>query len=200
MCLWNSRSLSLSSSFSFSFLHFSETGKVKTLPPPNGHARILVNAEIYGRSLTEKNLPRLNMVNDRGQEHYDTVTEEEKCTPLRGKASRISVDDLLETLMKFLIFEGCSKDQQAYFLERKFNQMPMEEFQEIGVAYQQAHGLRPNDQSVAEQFSSGHERVASMQAWKILVQDTVSVLKKMPLAERSVYITSLGKFPIGMHA
>ena len=54
-CLWSSRSLSLSSSFSsssfFSFLHFLETGKVKTPPPPNGHARILVNAEIYERSL-----------------------------------------------------------------------------------------------------------------------------------------------------
>ena len=36
-------------------------------------------------------------VNDRGQEHDDTVTEEEKCTPLRGKASRISVDDLMAT-------------------------------------------------------------------------------------------------------
>ena len=37
--------------FSFSSLHFLETGKVKTPPPPNGHARILVNAEVYGRSL-----------------------------------------------------------------------------------------------------------------------------------------------------
>ena len=56
-CLWNSRSLPLSSFssfflfFSFSFLHFLETGKVKNPPPPNGHARILVNAKIYGRSL-----------------------------------------------------------------------------------------------------------------------------------------------------
>ena len=59
-CLWSSRSLSLSSSFSsfflsfffFSFIHFLETGKVNPPPPPpNGHARILVNAEIYGRSL-----------------------------------------------------------------------------------------------------------------------------------------------------
>ena len=38
--------------FFFSFLHFLETGKVKPLPPPpNGHTRILANAEIYGRSL-----------------------------------------------------------------------------------------------------------------------------------------------------
>ena len=49
--------MSLSSSFSsfflslFSFLHFLETGKDNSPPPQNGHARILVNAEIYGRSL-----------------------------------------------------------------------------------------------------------------------------------------------------
>ena len=59
-CLWISRSSSLSSIlffflfFYFFFLHILETGKVKTPPPPNGHARILVNAEIYGRSLTNK--------------------------------------------------------------------------------------------------------------------------------------------------
>ena len=59
-CLWSSCSLPLSSSFrlSFSFFFsfiftFLETGKVKTPPPPNGHARILVNAEIYGRSLRQ---------------------------------------------------------------------------------------------------------------------------------------------------
>ena len=37
--------------FSFSFLHYLETGKVKP-PPPNGHARILVNAEISGGSFS----------------------------------------------------------------------------------------------------------------------------------------------------
>ena len=39
--------------FFFSFLHFLETGKVNPPPPPspNGHARILANAEIYGQSL-----------------------------------------------------------------------------------------------------------------------------------------------------
>ena len=37
-------------SFSFSFSTFLETGMVKT-PPPNGHARFLANANVYGRSL-----------------------------------------------------------------------------------------------------------------------------------------------------
>ena len=55
-------------------------------------------------------------VNAKGQEHDDTVRkEEEKCTPLLGKASRISVDDLLETVMKFLNFKGCSKDHLLIF-------------------------------------------------------------------------------------
>ena len=39
----------LSFFFFFSFLHFLETGQ--NPPPPNGHARILANADIYGRSL-----------------------------------------------------------------------------------------------------------------------------------------------------
>ena len=49
-------------------------------------------------------------------------------------------------------------------------------------------------ESISTRYSLGakeddhEERVASMQTWKISVQDTVSVLKKMNLAERSVYI------------
>ena len=41
------------SSFFFFFFHFYifRNGQGQTPPPPNGHARILVNAEIYGRSL-----------------------------------------------------------------------------------------------------------------------------------------------------
>ena len=62
LCLWSSRSLSLSSSFSsfffflFHFLHFLETGKVNPPPPPpNGHAHILVKCgKIYGRSLSNR--------------------------------------------------------------------------------------------------------------------------------------------------
>ena len=66
---------------------------------------------------------------NRGEEHDDMVTEEEgKCTPLRGKASRISVNDLLETLMKFLNFEGGSKDQKAYFVERSSPRCPWKTF------------------------------------------------------------------------
>ena len=39
---------------SFIFFHILETGNVKT-PSPNGHARILANTEIYGRSLMMRN-------------------------------------------------------------------------------------------------------------------------------------------------
>ena len=69
-CLWSLCSLPLSSSFHLSFFlvfffffifTFLETGKVKTPPPPNGHARILVNAEIYGRSLTSLKLFQLGV-------------------------------------------------------------------------------------------------------------------------------------------
>ena len=45
--------VSFSSFFLYFFiLQFLETGKVNPPPPPpNGHARILANAEIYGRSV-----------------------------------------------------------------------------------------------------------------------------------------------------
>ena len=42
-------------SFLFSFLHLLETGKINP-PPPNEHARILANAEFYGRSLSHASL------------------------------------------------------------------------------------------------------------------------------------------------
>ena len=53
LCLFLLLFVFLSFLFLFFFVIFTflETGKVKTPPPPNGHARILVNAEIYGRSL-----------------------------------------------------------------------------------------------------------------------------------------------------
>ena len=49
-------SLSSFSSFFFFFFFFFiftffRNGQGQNPPPPNGHARILVNAEIYGRSL-----------------------------------------------------------------------------------------------------------------------------------------------------
>ena len=53
---WSSHSLFLSSSFSFSLFIFLETGKVNPPPPrapPTGHARVLPNAEVYGRSFAE---------------------------------------------------------------------------------------------------------------------------------------------------
>ena len=57
-CLWSSRSLSLFYSFSSFFLFFILTffrnGQGQNPPPPNGHARIFLNAEIYRRSLRRK--------------------------------------------------------------------------------------------------------------------------------------------------
>ena len=53
-----------------------------------------------------------------------------------------SLDSFVDTLLKFLIFEGCSKEQKTYFLERKFVQLSFYEFQEVGVAFQEAHGCR----------------------------------------------------------
>ena len=101
-----------------------------------------------------------------------------------------SLDSLVDTLLKFLIFEGCSKEQKPYFLERKFVQLSFDEFQELGVAFQQAHCYRhtgkdriPKAESI--DFDDDNQ---SMQTWKISVQDTVAVLKKKPLKERFDYV------------
>ena len=65
-------------------------------------------------------------------------------------------------------------------------QLSFDEFQELGVAFQQAHGCRhtgkdriPKAESV--DFDDDNQ---SMQTWKISVQDTVAVLKKKPFKER----------------
>ena len=84
-----------------------------------------------------------------------------------------SVDSFVDTLLKFLIFEGCSKRQKTYFLERKFVQLSFDEFQEVGVAFQEAHGCRhtgkdriPKAESV--DFDDDNQ---SMQTWKTSVQE-----------------------------
>ena len=104
----------------------------------------------------------------------------------RPSKSKVPVDIVLEILQKFLIFEGCSKDLKAHFLERKFTQMSFDEFQELGVAFQQAHGRKSTDRvNMPDSADCDHDEnhSSSMQAWKVSVHDTVASLKKMPLVK-----------------
>ena len=62
--------------------------------------------------------------------------------------------------------------------------MSFDEFQELGVAFQQAHGRKSTDRvNMPESVDCDHDEKhsSSMQAWKVSVRDTVASLKKMPL-------------------
>ena len=101
----------------------------------------------------------------------DGHSESELCGDFttRPSKSKVPVDIVLEILQKFLIFEGCSKDLKAHFLERKFTQMSFDEFQELGVAFQQAHGRKSTDRvSMPDSADCDHDEnhSSSMQAWK----------------------------------
>ena len=48
--------------------------------------------------------------------------------------------DLVKTLIKYLVLESCSNDMRTFLIEHKVSALTLEDFQEIGVAYQEAHG------------------------------------------------------------
>ena len=52
----------------------------------------------------------------------------------------LTVDDTIEILVKYLILEGCTPELRTHFLERKVRTLDVEEIQELGVAFQAAHG------------------------------------------------------------
>ena len=52
----------------------------------------------------------------------------------------LTVDDMIEILVKYLILEGCTPELRTHFLKRKVRTLDVEEFQELGVAFQAAHG------------------------------------------------------------
>ena len=118
----------------------------------------------------------------------DGHSESELCGDFttRPSKSKVPVDIVLEILQKFLIFEGCSKDLKAHFLERKFTQMSFDEFQELGAAFQQAHDRKSTDRvNMPDSADCDHDEnhSSSTQAWKVSVHDTVASLKKMPLVK-----------------
>ena len=99
--------------------------------------------------------------------------------------------NIIETLIKYLIFEGCSHDLRAHFLEHKLAKMSLEEFQELGGAYQAAHGRQ---KKITSRIGDDPEkpieaaRDSSMQAWRVSVEDTLSLLRKLPTSQRRTYV------------
>ena len=106
----------------------------------------------------------------------------------------LTVDDMIEILVKYLILEGCTPELRTHFLERKVRTLDVEEFQELGVAFQAAHGRAKHVDFSADRKkfgSASHEDDSStMLAWKVEVKREAAELDKitkMSLKERRSY-------------
>ena len=94
----------------------------------------------------------------------------------------LTVDDTIEILVKYLILEGCTPELRTHFLERKVRTLDVEEFQELGVAFQAAHGRAKHVDFSADRKkfgSASHEDDSStMLAWKVEVKREAAELGK----------------------
>ena len=100
----------------------------------------------------------------------------------------VTLDDMIEILVKYLILEGCTPELRTHFLERKVRTLDVEEFQELGVAFQAAHG-----RAKRVDFSADHKKFGSASyeddtstilAWKVEVKREaaeIGKITKMPL-------------------
>ena len=93
-----------------------------------------------------------------------------------------------------LILEGCTRELRTHFLERKVRTLDVEEFQELGVAFQAAHGRAKHVDFSADRKkfgSASHEDDSStMLDWKVEVKREAAELDKttkMSLKERCSY-------------
>ena len=96
----------------------------------------------------------------------------------------LSVDLILDTLLKYFVLEGCSDELRAHFLERKLPSISCEEFQEIGSSFQEARRWEKS----LEQYLFKSDESTTMNAWIVLTEETVSKLQKMSINDRRTYV------------
>ena len=96
----------------------------------------------------------------------------------------LSVDLILDTLLKYFVLEGCSDELRAHFLERKLPSISCEEFQEIGSSFQEAHRWEKS----SEQYLFKSDESTTMNAWRVSTEETVSKLQKMSINDRRTYV------------
>ena len=94
---------------------------------------------------------------------------------------------MIEILVKYMVLRGCSEPLKVHFLERNIKSLSMEEFQEVGVAFQSAHG-RINSTNVTMRQYHRQPQEATMQAWRVSVEETLSKLEKMSVERRRSYV------------
>ena len=80
--------------------------------------------------------------------------------------------DLVKTLVKYLILESCSNDMRTFLIEHKVSALTIEDFQEIGVAYQEAHGkpIKSTEKSKKMNQEAQTGVLSLTQIWKISLE------------------------------
>ena len=92
-------------------------------------------------------------------------------------------NSLEDTLVKFVALQGVTPDLCTFLLEHRIAVLTLEEFQKVGIVYQDAHG-RPGQGPNArqklkdEEDMEMHERSLSStaQMWRISVEETKAKL------------------------
>ena len=118
---------------------------------------------------------------------WRTITKLRQFFKLAVKAECLSVDRILDTLIKYMVRGGCSDELKEHFLEKTLSSLTCEEFQDIGSSFQEAHGKiqRSERQLFGSVFSGARESSTStMNAWKVSAEDTVAKLEKMSTSDR----------------
>ena len=118
---------------------------------------------------------------------WRTITKLGQFFKLAVTADSLSVDLVLDTLVKYMVLEGCSDDLKEHFLEKTLSSLTCEEFQDIGSPFQEAQGR--TQRSGRQLFTSlSSEESSTMNAWKISAEDTVAKLEKMSVKNRRTFV------------
>ena len=95
---------------------------------------------------------------------WRTITKLGQFFKLAVKAESLSVELVVDTLVKYTALEGCSDELKEHFLETTPSSLTCEEFQDIGSSFQEAHGR--TQRSGRQSFTSlSSEESSTMNAW-----------------------------------
>ena len=118
---------------------------------------------------------------------WRTITKLGQFCKLAVKAESLSVDLVLDTLVKYMVLEGCSDELKEHFLEKTLSSLTCEEFQDIGSSFQEAHGrTQRSGRQLFTLLSS--EESSTTNAWKVSAEDTVAKLEKMSVKDRRTFV------------
>ena len=108
---------------------------------------------------------------------WRTITKLGQFFKLAVKAESLSVKLVLDTLVNYMVLEGCSDELKEHSLEKTLSSLTCKEFQDIGSSFQKAHGR--TQRSGRQSFTLlSSEESSTMNAWKVLAEDTVAKLEK----------------------